>query len=123
MGSYALAFIETCDVCGEAKPIYERCSDLDEPEVCDECWARRIEEHVIGHIRPINHNRGIRRIISLFLVPFRRQCARAWYTRCLLLSRYSSFCQFTYFNNGLAGNISDYEDILDRILSFLFIRR
>jgi len=37
----------------------------------------------------------------------------------VLRSPGSPFQQFTYFNNGIWGNISMTEDILDRILSFV----
>ena len=36
-----------------------------------------------------------------------------------ILTRHSPFRAFTYFWNGLPGNISQREDILDRIVSFL----
>ena len=47
---------------------------------------------------------------------------RLFYTSMLsyvLLARDSPFRAFRYYSNGLAGNISDKEDILDRIVGFL----
>ena len=46
----------------------------------------------------------------------------AEFKRCyllnVLLARESVFCQLTYFSNKTCGNISDLEDVIDRILSF-----
>ena len=37
----------------------------------------------------------------------------------ILMTRGSPFHAFSYYTNGMAGNISEREDILDRIVSFL----
>ena len=42
-----------------------------------------------------------------------------WHRFCVLTARGSVFNRFRYYSNGLAGNISLTEDIIDRILSFL----
>ena len=39
--------------------------------------------------------------------------------RHILVTRGSPFRVFTYFSNGMAGNISITEDILDRIICFV----
>ena len=52
-------------------------------------------------------------------VPFHRHRERLHYLRCALLARESPFRRFTYFHGGIAGSISQTEDIADRILSFL----
>ena len=41
------------------------------------------------------------------------------YLRNVLLARESVFCQVTYFSNKTCGNMSDLEDVTDRILSFV----
>ena len=42
-----------------------------------------------------------------------------WWLWCILFSPGSPFKMFVYYSNGMAGNISATEDILDRIVSFV----
>ena len=42
-----------------------------------------------------------------------------WWLWCVLLSRGSPFEVFVYSRNGMAGSISVFEDILDRIVEFI----
>ncbi len=48
-----------------------------------------------------------------------RHARRKHFLWALLLARNSCFKRFTYFSGGMAGSVSDTEDILDRILGFL----
>jgi len=45
---------------------------------------------------------------------------RLHFLRMVLMSRDSCFQSLTYYHGGLAGSISEREEILDRLLSFLF---
>ena len=38
----------------------------------------------------------------------------------MLLAKGSMFRRFTYFHNGRAGNMFQYEDIIDRVIAFIF---
>ena len=65
----------------------------------------------------------IRNDIAVFLVENQNYLARMWHLRCILLVHDDEFpCTFrklVYYYNGLAGNISQTEDILDRVLDFI----
>ena len=50
---------------------------------------------------------------------FHRKFERLHYLWCVLGARGSPFRKFTYFYAGLTGSISETENIIDRILSFL----
>ena len=60
-----------------------------------------------------------RQDLAEFLVYDVRRRQQLHYLWCLLLAQPSPFEKFTYFSNGMAGNISQTEDVLDRILGFL----
>ena len=59
--------------------------------------------------------------IAAFLVENQNYLARMWHLRCILLSSpyRGIFRNLVYFYNGRAGNISQTEDILDRVLNFI----
>ena len=60
--------------------------------------------------------------VTDFLVPDYKNASRLFFLRNALTAwrvEKSPFLQFTYFHNGRAGNVSEVEDILDRILDFL----
>ena len=61
--------------------------------------------------------------IADLLIPFLcfdyQRGARKRFLYFTLLSHESRFRKFTYFRNGMRGSISQYEDVLDRILSYL----
>ena len=60
-----------------------------------------------------------RQDLAEFLAYDVRRRQQLHYLRCSLLACGSPFRNFTYLWNGIAGNISDIEDVIDRILSFL----
>ena len=70
------------------------------------------------------------KVISAFLLPSLWQihfehsrAAKYLFLKKALLANGSIFCKFTYFHNRTSGNISQCEDILDRIISFLEHKR
>ena len=66
--------------------------------------------------------RGFRRALSERVAHYLAQHARRQrlgFLWCMLLGRGSPFRRLTYFHNGMAGNISEAEDVFDRLLSFL----
>ena len=61
---------------------------------------------------------SFRQDLVLFAAPHKK-LQQLHFLRCALLAHDSPFRLFTYCSNGLAGNISETEDILDRMFSFL----
>ena len=57
--------------------------------------------------------------LAEFLVYDVRRRQQLHYLQCVLLAHGSPFKKLTYFFNGMAGSISDTEDVNDRILGFL----
>ena len=57
--------------------------------------------------------------LALCLAPPYQKLKRLHFLRSSLLARGSPFRTFTYFSNGLTGNISETEDIIDRVMGFL----
>ena len=92
------------------------------PDVCLECQVIYIKNTMVdvlarGPLIPEYAKNNI----AEFLTKNQMRRARVWYLRCALLpiGVGSTFRKFLYFYNGLSGNISATEDILDRILSFV----
>ena len=56
---------------------------------------------------------------SCGFVAYRVRALRKHFLQCVLLSKDSCFKSFTYASNGPTGNISETEDILDHLLSFI----
>ena len=93
----------TCIACvdrARAKRYYLRYFPLCKLQNC-EFAAREVQEFVEGEIRADNR-------------PYKK-----WYLWCVLLSTDSLFHSFTWSSNQEHGNISETEDILDRIMSFV----
>ena len=51
--------------------------------------------------------------------PYRKAHRRLHFLRCALVAHESTFRRFAYYYAGITGSISQREDIIDRILSFL----
>ena len=58
-------------------------------------------------------------MIDECLFDYTRKPRQLYFLDHVLRSHGSTFNQFTYSENRMAGNISDKEDVLDRIISFL----
>ena len=113
-----------CQLCGgEQPPIFQP------PYIpCPKCIA------------PVRHRFGLRRIdfgsgagTDIWVIleaycgldverMFHLRFERLHFLWCVLLGRGSPFRDFTYLGNGMRGNISQTEDIIDRIFSFLLLR-
>ena len=117
MGSVSMFALVLCD-CGATIPRME-------PQLlhCYNCAYQAIASCIraVGRYAAFSHVCGFLFIdrIASYLVPDYNSRQRKWYLRCLLMAEASPFGQFTYFRNGLSGNISITEDIIDRILSYL----
>ena len=97
-----------------------------ETDLCEQCEVMQINSRL--QFLPFSTCLGqaagqLDVTIGDLLVPFLcfdyQRGARKRFLYCALLSRQSSFKKFTYFRNGMHGSISQHEDILDRILSFV----
>ena len=62
---------------------------------------------------------GMVATIAGFWAPRTLRRRRLHFLHAVLISGRSCFQKFTFFYSGLSGNVSDQEDILDRIMSFL----
>ena len=86
-------------------------------DVCEPCWVTI--EMLLLH--PLSVRLGFpplcERVAHYLAQHARRQ--RLGFLWCMLLGRGSPFRRLTYFHNGMAGNISEAEDVFDRLLSFL----
>ena len=90
------------------------------PYYCVHCDARVRRKLVLDKIdfgRAVTEQ--FRQDLVDFLVYDVGRRLQLHYLRCLLLARDSPFKKFTYYWNRMAGNISETEDVLDRILGFL----
>ena len=110
----------------------------DFPALCEKCSVDPLEPLILSQISWDNESErksfppNIQKAIGAFCATSlkhqvyytsTRHRARKYFLRCLLLAKHgffkNPFKSLTYFSGGLAGSVSDYEDILDRILSFL----
>ena len=126
MGSYGMFAETSCQDCRSYKveAMWPRCSIC---KVCErQYWLTMLRDTAHGDFSVL---KILNPKMPIMLLPFfmidRQRAQRALFLRCSLLpyrcSQVSVFCQFTYARGGgSAGNISECEDILDRIFSFLF---
>ena len=87
---------------------------------CVSCDARIRRKLVLDKIdfgRAVEEQ--FRQDLAELLVYDARRRQQLRYLWCLLLAQRSPFRKFVYFSNGMPGNISETEDVLDRILGFL----
>jgi hypothetical protein len=93
-----------------------------EHSACAECrrqiWLIRLEAMIMP---PLLRGQGLSLLTIPFLTFTERQILTDILYNRVLRQRQSPFRAFTYFRNGTAGNISPTEDIIDRILSYLYI--
>jgi hypothetical protein len=95
---------------------------LDWPELCSECEVRCRCPFVavfLRHILRLEPGADMVAAVAGFFATNRTLRQRLHFLHNVLLSRNSCFRQFTYFYAGISGNISQTEDVLDRIMSFL----
>ena len=62
---------------------------------------------------------GMVATIAGFCAPDTSRRRRLYFLWAILISPRSCFQKFTFFHGGRSGNVSDQEDILDRIMSFV----
>ena len=82
---------------------------------CDARIRRKFVLDKIGFGRAVEER--FRQDLAELLVYDTRRRQQLRYLWCLLLAQRSR--KFVYFSNGMPGNISETEDMLDRILGFL----
>ena len=124
MGSWDMFAEIPCQECRlyRVEAMWPRCSIC---KVCErQYWLSILRDTDYGDFGVLNTLNMPIMLLSFFMID-RRRAQRALFLRCSLLpyrcSQVSVFCQFTYARGGgSAGNISESEDILDRIFSFLF---
>ena len=117
MGSQAMFAPWDCDRCHNE---YDQCY----PAVwlCEKCEREIRSNFLAGLLRQrlqLEPSAEMCLVIVGFLMIDRCKGARLLYLHNVLRSRESPFLQFTYASNGMQGNISETEDILDRIMSFM----
>ena len=113
---------DPCDRCGRFVLMcaWSRC-----PDVCLECVAHCRSLQLVPLLRKTLHIEPSLNIVTLVdqfsfdYSAYTRKSRQLHFLDNVLRSRGSPFLQFTYFHHGLLGNISQTEDILDRITSFL----
>ena len=115
MGSHGMFQSELCYICSKSIPMMY-------PTVryCVPCDARIRRTLVLDKIDfGLAVEEQFRQDLAELLVYDERRRQQLHYLWCLLLAQRSPFRKFTYYSNGMAGNISEAEDVLDRILGFL----
>jgi len=115
MGSYAQFTPYRCQFCGQ---------ECDWPtETHIQCELRHVAGTVFARqlVRQYTHvDSMLYSIIRYILHPEYTQAAkRRYFLEAVFCARGSRFRIFTFYCNGLAGSISDHEDILHRIMSFI----
>ena len=110
------ASISQCYKCGVDLPRMYRDPDYCVP--CDTDIRRRLQQW-----GQINFGQAVdmwfRQQLSEFLAYDARHLQRLHYLHRSLVAGTSCFRRFTFFWGGKSGNISQREDVLDRIMSFL----
>ena len=92
--------------------------------ICEDCEVRR-RSYLFLLLWKIDFGVGLEEYFymhvldSIVVKADRQLAARKKHLLHALLARDSVFCQFTHFSGGLKGNISDTEDIIDRILVYV----
>ena len=117
--SMALFSPELCDRC--ERFVVEPCYP-DWPEVCSECEVRGRCPFVAVFLRHILRREPLTDMVATvagFCATNRTPGRRLHFLHSVLLSRNSCFRQFTFCGGGFDGSISQTEDVLDRIMSFL----
>ena len=117
MGSRQKFSNEECVQCGaEMEPCYRAMY------LCPECEIQRKAMFLVPLLRrPLKQepDHGLVEIIAQFAAVNRIWRCRMFFLRNVLLSSNSVFRCFTYFWGGLAGNVSETEDLVDKIMSFV----
>ena len=119
MGSRALFSPELCGRC--ERLVVEPCYP-DGPEVCSECEVRCRCPFVAVFLRHILRREPPTDMVATvagFYATNRAPGRRLHFLHNVLLSRNSCFRPFTFCGGGVDGSISQTEDVLDRIMSFL----
>ena len=75
------------------------------------CWTKSISGRAVEE--------QFRQNLAEFLVYDVRRRQQLYHVWFVLLAHGSPFKKLTYFSKGMAGNIPQTEDVLDRILGFL----
>ena len=114
MGSWGMFSQLPCERCSDG--LLPRC--LRDPCMCKKCLREvLVRKFLLDKI--LVDAADIRGRVLDFLDWDWRKQERLWYLSCVLLARISPFKRLTYCSGGMAASISEYETILDRILSFL----
>ena len=118
MGSQPLFVLEECVQCH--RHVKEPCYPW--VGMCSECdvnyWSPLVLAELPHSLEPEPHNFLLTKILP-FLVVNRIQSCRLHFLRMVLTSRDCVFRRFTYYSGGINGTVSETEDLLDRIMSFL----
>jgi len=120
MGSAGMFSPAECDLCHgfTIEPSYPQIW------ICEDCEVRR-RSYLFLLLWKIDFGVGLEEHFYMHVLDFivvkadRQLAARKKHLLHALLARDSVFCQFTHFSGGLKGNISDTEDIIDRILVYV----
>ena len=118
MGSRALFVREECLQCH--RDVVEPCYPW--VDVCSECdvkyWSPLVLAELPHSLEREPHNFLFTNILPFLVVNRIRSC-RMYFLRNVLTSRNCVFRRFTYYGGGLNGTVSETEDLLDKIMSFL----
>lgn len=133
MGSVGLFHLSKCHTCGDRSVMigYHQHGRENYDDCCKRCYMQaqtnRIQKLFSGApLRTqdiMHHNHIMEHITSFLCMPYLRPRRLKYLRHLLLPCRYwgpnSTFRQFTFAGNGLAGNVDVHNDIIDVILQFL----
>ena len=110
------------ELCGRCERLVVEPGYPDWPEVCSECEVRCRCPFVAVFLRHILKREPLADMVATvagFCATNRAPGRRLHFLHSVLLSRNSCFRQFTLLGGDLSGIISQTENVLDRIMSFL----
>ena len=121
MGSWGMCFEPfTCLRCGNGcwiNPVDSPCLNCENDLFAQKMSRSIVLQHLIrsGHLP----NSLVRTLISYVQWNDAKAVFRKRYLWAMLLSSDSVCRQLTYFHNRNLGNLSQYEDVIDRVLAFV----
>ena len=118
MGSHPMFHLEECELCGAGMPpcypYFEECEECNCQRMCLlKClFINRLPLKLRG-VDAVFEN------VAGYLTFSNIKARRLYFLRMVLLARGSYFRKFTYFWNGLMGNIDMKTDVMDYVMRFL----